>query len=86
MLGKGRAIVVKTGSSTAIGDIHKSITSQISDKTPLKRKLDEFGDLLAKVDIIYIRVYLSFILDYLSFAYIYNPCRLSQLFVFSCGS
>lgn len=49
VLGKGRAIVVKTGSSTAIGDIHKSITSQISDKTPLKRKLDEFGDLLAKV-------------------------------------
>ncbi|RIA97783.1 SERCA-type calcium-translocating P-type ATPase [Glomus cerebriforme] len=49
VLGKGRAIVVKTGSSTAIGDIHKSISSQISEKTPLKRKLDDFGDLLAKV-------------------------------------
>ncbi|CAH1765484.1 11920_t:CDS:10 [Entrophospora sp. SA101] len=49
VLGKGRAIVVQTGSSTAIGDIHKSITTQISEKTPLKRKLDEFGDLLAKV-------------------------------------
>ncbi|GBC09583.1 hypothetical protein RclHR1_00090017 [Rhizophagus clarus] len=49
VLGKGRAIVVKTGSGTAIGDIHKSITSQISEKTPLKRKLDDFGDLLAKV-------------------------------------
>ncbi|KAG9299889.1 hypothetical protein G9A89_005418 [Geosiphon pyriformis] len=49
VIGKGRAIVVKTGSGTAIGDIHKKITAQISDRTPLKRKLDEFGDLLAKV-------------------------------------
>ncbi|KAF9434901.1 hypothetical protein BGZ76_007226 [Entomortierella beljakovae] len=49
VLGKARAIVVQTGSYTAIGDIHKSITSQISEKTPLKRKLDEFGDDLAKV-------------------------------------
>ncbi|KAI0226551.1 hypothetical protein L0F63_000903 [Massospora cicadina] len=48
-LGKGKAIVVQTGSSTAIGDIHKSITSQISEKTPLKKKLDDFGDMLAKV-------------------------------------
>ncbi|OAQ24193.1 calcium-transporting ATPase [Linnemannia elongata AG-77] len=49
VLGKAKAIVVQTGSETAIGDIHKSITSQISEKTPLKRKLDEFGDSLAKV-------------------------------------
>ncbi|CAO3589864.1 unnamed protein product [Absidia cylindrospora] len=49
VLGKARAIVVATGSSTAIGDIHTSITSQISEKTPLKRKLDDFGDTLAKV-------------------------------------
>ncbi|KAI9292126.1 calcium ATPase [Neoconidiobolus thromboides FSU 785] len=48
-LGKGYAIVTGTGTFTAIGDIHKSITSQISEKTPLKRKLDDFGDLLAKV-------------------------------------
>ncbi|KAF7295081.1 Calcium-transporting ATPase [Mycena indigotica] len=47
--GNAKAIVVFTGSRTAIGDIHKSITSQISEKTPLKRKLDDFGDLLAKV-------------------------------------
>ncbi|RPD65944.1 calcium-transporting ATPase [Lentinus tigrinus ALCF2SS1-7] len=47
--GKGTAIVVFTGEKTAIGDIHKSITSQISEKTPLKRKLDDFGDMLAKV-------------------------------------
>ncbi|CAO3569664.1 unnamed protein product [Mortierella alpina] len=49
VLGKAKAIVVQTGSDTAIGDIHKSITSHISEKTPLKRKLDEFGDDLAKV-------------------------------------
>ncbi|KZV69679.1 Ca-transporting ATPase [Peniophora sp. CONT] len=47
--GTARAVVVYTGQKTAIGDIHKSISSQISEKTPLKRKLDEFGDQLAKV-------------------------------------
>ncbi|TFK64086.1 Ca-transporting ATPase [Pluteus cervinus] len=47
--GNAKAIVVYTGQHTAIGDIHKSITEQISEKTPLKRKLDEFGDRLAKV-------------------------------------
>ncbi|KIY51059.1 calcium-transporting ATPase [Fistulina hepatica ATCC 64428] len=47
--GTAKAIVVYTGQKTAIGDIHKSITSQISEKTPLKRKLDDFGDMLAKV-------------------------------------
>ncbi|CAG8531949.1 13705_t:CDS:10 [Dentiscutata erythropus] len=49
VLGKARAIIVKTGTNTAIGDIHENIASQISAKTPLKIKLDEFGDLLAKV-------------------------------------
>lgn len=47
--GSARAVVVLTGQNTAIGDIHKSISSQINEKTPLKRKLDEFGDTLAKV-------------------------------------
>lgn len=47
--GKARALVVEIGENTAIGDIHKSITSQISEKTPLKQKLDDFGDSLAKV-------------------------------------
>lgn len=47
--GSGTAIVIYTGQRTAIGDIHQSISSQISEKTPLKRKLDDFGDLLAKV-------------------------------------
>lgn len=49
MNGIARAIVVHTGERTAIGGIHKSISSQISEKTPLKRKLDDFGDMLAKV-------------------------------------
>jgi Ca2+ transporting ATPase len=47
--GSAKAIVVLTGKGTAIGHIHQSITSQISEKTPLKRKLDDFGDMLAKV-------------------------------------
>ncbi|KAL1728673.1 hypothetical protein EV714DRAFT_214773 [Schizophyllum commune] len=47
--GSARAVVIYTGQKTAIGDIHQSITSQISEKTPLKRKLDDFGDMLAKV-------------------------------------
>ncbi|KAL6250754.1 hypothetical protein RBB50_003057 [Rhinocladiella similis] len=47
--GHAAAVVVLTGSSTAIGDIHESITSQISEPTPLKEKLNDFGDTLAKV-------------------------------------
>ncbi|CAE6425821.1 unnamed protein product [Rhizoctonia solani] len=47
--GNATAVVVQTGEQTAIGDIHRSISSQISEKTPLKRKLDDFGDMLAKV-------------------------------------
>lgn len=47
--GRARAVVVLTGSNTAIGDIHESITAQISEPTPLKQKLNDFGDTLAKV-------------------------------------
>ncbi|KAF2730399.1 calcium ATPase [Polyplosphaeria fusca] len=47
--GHAAALVVLTGSSTAIGDIHESITAQISQPTPLKEKLNDFGDTLAKV-------------------------------------
>lgn len=47
--GHATALVVLTGGSTAIGDIHDSIVSQISDPTPLKQKLNDFGDMLAKV-------------------------------------
>lgn len=49
VVGHATAIVVLTGTSTAIGDIHENITSQISEPTPLKEKLNEFGDQLAKV-------------------------------------
>jgi Ca2+ transporting ATPase len=47
--GHATAIVALTGSDTAIGDIHESITAQISEPTPLKQKLNDFGDSLAKV-------------------------------------
>lgn len=47
--GHASALVVQTGAFTAIGDIQESITSQISEPTPLKQKLNEFGDMLAKV-------------------------------------
>jgi P-type Ca2+ transporter type 2A len=47
--GHADAIVVLTGTSTAIGDIHENITAQISQPTPLKEKLNDFGDMLAKV-------------------------------------
>lgn len=47
--GRAKAVVALTGSSTAIGDIHESITAQISEPTPLKQKLNDFGDTLAKV-------------------------------------
>ncbi|MGG6495808.1 UNVERIFIED_CONTAM: hypothetical protein NY603_23085, partial [Bacteroidetes bacterium 56_B9] len=47
--GHAHAIVVLTGTSTAMGNIHESITSQISQPTPLKEKLNDFGDTLAKV-------------------------------------
>jgi P-type Ca2+ transporter type 2A len=47
--GKATAVVVLTGSNTAIGDIHESIAAQISEPTPLKQKLNDFGDSLAKV-------------------------------------
>lgn len=47
--GKARAIVVLTGANTAIGDIHNSIMNETDEKTPLKQKLDDFGDSLAKV-------------------------------------
>ena len=47
--GIATAVVVLTGSRTAIGDIHESISAQISAPTPLKEKLNDFGDSLAKV-------------------------------------
>ncbi|PWZ01345.1 endoplasmic reticulum calcium transporter [Testicularia cyperi] len=47
--GSAIAAVVLTGSRTAIGDIHAEISKDDDEKTPLKQKLDDFGELLAKV-------------------------------------
>ncbi|WOO78973.1 Sarcoplasmic/endoplasmic reticulum calcium ATPase 3 [Vanrija pseudolonga] len=49
--GAARALVVLTGERTALGQIHQSISKddEEEEKTPLKRKLDDFGDQLAKV-------------------------------------
>lgn len=47
--GSGAAIVVLTGSNTAIGGIHAEISEDRDEKTPLKQKLDDFGEMLAKV-------------------------------------
>ncbi|KAJ3387817.1 hypothetical protein HDU92_001769 [Lobulomyces angularis] len=48
-IGKAVAVVVAIGEKTALGEIHSSISEQSEDKTPLKIKLDEFGDQLAKI-------------------------------------
>jgi Ca2+ transporting ATPase len=48
-VGKATAIVVLTGTKTAIGSIHHEITSQTDEKTPLKQALDDFGDQLARI-------------------------------------
>ncbi|KAJ1727409.1 hypothetical protein LPJ61_004585, partial [Coemansia biformis] len=49
VLGHAHCVVTATGPRTEIGGIHSSITDQIAEKTPLKRKLDDFGETLAKV-------------------------------------
>eukprot|EP00793_Prasinoderma_coloniale_P003069 PRCOL_00006536-RA len=50
--GRARAVVVGTGQATAIGQIRDSIARSASESkeelTPLKRKLDEFGEFLSK--------------------------------------
>jgi len=46
--GSGLAIATATGVDTAIGSIHKSISDQEPEKTPLKIQLDEFGEQLSK--------------------------------------
>lgn len=49
--GAAKALVVLTGPRTALGAIHSSISKddEEEEKTPLKRKLDDFGEQLAKV-------------------------------------
>ncbi|KAG1678953.1 hypothetical protein FOA52_013016 [Chlamydomonas sp. UWO 241] len=47
--GSARGVVVATGGATAIGKIRDALTEAPEELTPLKKKLDEFGNLLAKV-------------------------------------
>lgn len=47
--GRARCIIISTGMRTEIGQIQKAVSEEEDEKTPLKKKLDEFGDLLAKV-------------------------------------
>ena len=53
--GKGYAVVTTTGMSTEVGLIQQSITEAAAEEepTPLAKKIDDFGELLAKV-ILYI--------------------------------
>ncbi|KAI9140647.1 Ca-transporting ATPase [Paraphysoderma sedebokerense] len=48
-IGKAIAVVVKTGEKTEMGKVVKSVSETETQQTPLKRKLDEFGDWLAKL-------------------------------------
>ena len=48
--GKARGVVVGTGLNTAIGKISTAMKDQEEEvKTPLQKKLDEFGQQLSKV-------------------------------------
>jgi Ca2+-transporting ATPase len=49
--GMGEGIVTATGMNTEIGEIQKAVkdASEDEEDTPLKKKIDQFGDLLAKV-------------------------------------
>ncbi|CAK4686841.1 hypothetical protein LEN26_014004 [Aphanomyces euteiches] len=49
--GMGHGVVVKTGMETEIGRIQQSVqdAAEEEESTPLKKKLDEFGELLSKV-------------------------------------
>ena len=47
--GKARGVVVGTGLRTQIGKIRDQIAETEDDKSPLKQKIDEFGQQLSKV-------------------------------------
>ncbi len=49
--GRAQGIVVGTGPLTAIGQIRDAMTAGADEEvlTPLKQKLNEFGELLSKV-------------------------------------
>lgn len=47
--GKCRGVVIHIGQKTQVGSIAQEVKSEEDDKTPLKIKLDEFGEMLSKV-------------------------------------
>ena len=47
--GKARGVVIGTGLGTEIGKIRKEMSNEEDEKTPLQKKLDEFGQQLSKV-------------------------------------
>eukprot|EP00286_Rhodomonas_abbreviata_P025566 CAMPEP_0181303462 /NCGR_PEP_ID=MMETSP1101-20121128/8572_1 /TAXON_ID=46948 /ORGANISM="Rhodomonas abbreviata, Strain Caron Lab Isolate" /LENGTH=1146 /DNA_ID=CAMNT_0023409039 /DNA_START=38 /DNA_END=3478 /DNA_ORIENTATION=- len=47
--GKARGVVVKTGKDTEIGKIAQALTEVEDQESPLKEKLDKFGDLLTDI-------------------------------------
>jgi len=51
VMGGGRGVVVSSGMDTEIGQIQKSVQEAASEEeaTPLKKKLDEFGELLSQI-------------------------------------
>ena len=48
-VGKATCVVVGTGSNTAIGKIQHTLEETEEELTPLKKKLDELGNLLGKI-------------------------------------
>lgn len=46
--GKATAIVIATGTLTAIGKIRDAMAESVEELTPLKQKLDDFGNFLSK--------------------------------------
>lgn len=47
--GRAQGVVIGTGAATAIGRIRDALSQDDDVVTPLKQKLDEFGELLSKV-------------------------------------
>eukprot|EP00056_Hartaetosiga_gracilis_P001354 m.44368 g.44368 ORF g.44368 m.44368 type:complete len:1001 (+) comp10603_c0_seq1:235-3237(+) len=47
--GHATGVVIATGTETEIGNINKALSEDDDDKTPLKIKLDEFGEKLCQV-------------------------------------
>jgi Ca2+-transporting ATPase len=87
--GQAVGVVVTTGMDTQIGKIQASITAAKAEEedTPLKKKLDEFGDLLTKcITAICVLVWLTNYKSFISWEYVpgsYLPDPASFTFSFS---